>query len=317
MAHNVRGYDAATGTIYAYEWEFGNWHTSTDGGDTWTDEGYQPQSQLGSPPQHVIAAGSYMFCLDTLGKLWRATKGDFSSWTDITPTTLVSQDRGRPNGIAHNGSVLLWSNYNNSSVNNGRIFRSTDDGATWSEVLPYATSQARHFHWIGFDPNDATQAFAVAGDSGQSGKGLWRSTDSGATWSQVSSNEYGVNAVIEDNRVILGNDGPDQTFDVGQWRRGGSSGATAELIGQVGYEGSERGLHKTAEGNLFWFTDGESGAISDAYAAWIAYPPFGEYRPVLLESFGSSFGDGPVVEHGDYLFYRLWRITRPKFTGQT
>lgn len=77
---------------------------------------------------------------------------------------------------------------NDWDPNNGAILRSTDRGATWrTTVLPFKLGGNMPGRGMGerlaVDPNKTSVLYLGA----PSGHGLWRSTDSGATWSQVSA----------------------------------------------------------------------------------------------------------------------------------
>jgi xyloglucan-specific exo-beta-1,4-glucanase len=79
--------------------------------------------------------------------------------------------------------------YTNSfDPNNGAILRSSNQGATWqSTTLPFKLGGNMPGRGMGerlaVDPNDDNILYLGA----PSGNGLWRSTDGGVTWSQVTS----------------------------------------------------------------------------------------------------------------------------------
>ncbi|ONI80543.1 xyloglucanase [Saccharothrix sp. ALI-22-I] len=84
--------------------------------------------------------------------------------------------------------------------NNGAILRSSDRGKTWQTTeLPFKVGGNMPGRGMGerlsVDPNDGRVLYFGA----PSGKGLWRSTDSGATWSQVASFPNPGNYVADPN----------------------------------------------------------------------------------------------------------------------
>ncbi|ROP36774.1 cellulose binding domain-containing protein [Saccharothrix texasensis] len=91
--------------------------------------------------------------------------------------------------------------YTNSwDPHNGAILRSADRGATWQRTeLPFKLGGNMPGRGMGerlsVDPNDGRVLYFGA----PSGKGLWRSTDSGATWSQVTSFPNPGNYVADPN----------------------------------------------------------------------------------------------------------------------
>lgn len=79
---------------------------------------------------------------------------------------------------ANNGHVLAGTN------NSARIYRSTNDGSTWTQVIALGTS------------SDSVNAFAKVTSSGvlfaavsgsSTAQGIWRSLDNGGTWTKVKS----------------------------------------------------------------------------------------------------------------------------------
>ncbi|MFE2756144.1 cellulose binding domain-containing protein [Actinosynnema sp. NPDC059335] len=91
--------------------------------------------------------------------------------------------------------------YTNSwDPNNGAILRSANRGKTWQRTeLPFKVGGNMPGRGMGerlaVDPNDGRVLYFGA----PSGKGLWRSTDSGVTWSQVTSFPNPGNYVADPN----------------------------------------------------------------------------------------------------------------------
>jgi hypothetical protein len=141
--------------------------------------------------------------------------------------------------------------YTNSwDPNNGAILRSGDKGATWAvSPLPFKLGGNMPGRGMGerlaIDPNKDSTLYLGA----PSGKGLWRSTDSGVTWSQVTnfpnvgnyvqdpSNEY-----TADNQGIVW-----VTFD----KRSGTSGNTTQTI-YVGVADKANTVYRTTNGGTSW-----------------------------------------------------------------
>ena len=64
------------------------------------------------------------------------------------------------------------------------IIKSTNGGATWSQVLTKNTAQMFAIQNMAFDPTTSNTIYACATD------GLYRSTDNGTTWSQILAKIY-------------------------------------------------------------------------------------------------------------------------------
>src|ERR1019366_585607 len=123
-------------------------------------------------------------------------------WNSSTSTWTPLLDWGGGGHWGWNGVVSLapdpsnankvWAAvgmYTNSyDPNNGAILRSSNQGATWqSTTLPFKLGGNMPGRGMGerlaVDPNDDNILYLGA----PSGNGLWRSTDGGVTWSQVTS----------------------------------------------------------------------------------------------------------------------------------
>lgn len=207
------------------------------------------------------------------------------------------------------------------------IFRSSDTGATWTNVKTF--SNGKHAHAvkvIGGVP------WASIGDTSSTftDVGLWNATAAAAgTWNQRSIfTPYGgtVNDMInffqismEGVNVIVGES--DNHYGYGPLifpSIGPSSSMAIVPLNtlRAPFFGSMQGLVQSFEGNLIWATSGEAGAIGQLDAMLISRPPFSE--AILLESLspGTLTTIRDVVEHGPYVFYDLYRITKPRFVGQ-
>ncbi len=111
---------------------------------------------------------------------------DWVSWDDwgLTGVDSIATDPVDPNKV-----YVLAGTYTNSfDPNNGAILRSDDRGRTWDRVpLPFKSGGNMPGRNLGerlvIDPNDHHILFLGT----RSGNGLWRSADSGKTWSRVTT----------------------------------------------------------------------------------------------------------------------------------
>lgn len=143
----------------------------------------------------LVRLGGYVYGVfrdknDTLFKVYRAAVtpniADLFVWEGPL-LTLRDGATCASYGIDSDGSTLLLGEYDNpvDGVGNpaASIYR-TVDGITWVSVFT-GGADTRHVHAVAFDTNAAGEAWATLGDG--SGPIILHSTDSGATWSTVTS----------------------------------------------------------------------------------------------------------------------------------
>lgn len=175
----------------------GVWH-STDGGLSWfplTD--LQATLSIGAitvdptnPNIIYVGTGEANFNADAywgVGVLKSIDDG--AHWTTVGFTQFAGMSISRiAVDPANSNIVLLAASPNafpgpngttNSSTNPG-IWRSTDKGHTWTQVISGGNGND-----VVFNPATPSTAFAVLGNS--SSAGVYESTDSGATWTLLSS----------------------------------------------------------------------------------------------------------------------------------
>ncbi|WP_213456559.1 cellulose-binding domain-containing protein [Rhizomonospora bruguierae] len=141
--------------------------------------------------------------------------------------------------------------YTNSwDPNNGAILRSTDKGDTWQTTpLPFKLGGNMPGRGMGerlaIDPNRNSVLYFAA----PSGKGLWRSTDYGATWSQVTNFPNAGNYIQSPGDAYLGdNQGIAWvTFD----KSTGTAGNTTQGI-YVGVADKQNTVYRSTNGGTSW-----------------------------------------------------------------
>ncbi|MPY64706.1 cellulose binding domain-containing protein [Streptomyces spongiae] len=143
--------------------------------------------------------------------------------------------------------------YTNSwDPKNGAVLRSADRGATWQKAdLPFKLGGNMPGRGMGerlaVDPNRNSVLYLGA----PSGKGLWRSTDSGATWSQVT-NFPNVGNYVQDPTDTSGYASDNQgivwvTFDEST----GSSGNATKTI-YVGVADKDNAVYRSTDAGATW-----------------------------------------------------------------
>lgn len=149
---------------------------STDGGATWLQQGVQSTVDLDFRPADSTQA--------VLGQIGRAfyTTNSGQNWTQATFNPGIT---GRVE-LAYAGNGTPQIVYAAVDNNNGDIYRSNDGGQNFTRVntglnyfLAGGNSQGWYANAIWVNPQDATSVIVGGTD-------LWRSTDSGTTFTQIS-----------------------------------------------------------------------------------------------------------------------------------
>ncbi len=170
--------EAATPATTAYSWK----SVAIGGG------GFVPNIVFNTGAANIVYART------DIGGVYRWNQST-SSWTSLMDW--VGQSNwGYEGGVSIAADPIntnkVWvaaGMYTNSwDPNNGAILRSSDQGNTWSvSTLPFKLGGNMPGRGMGerlaVDPNNDNVLYFGA----PSGKGLWKSTDSGVTWSQVAN----------------------------------------------------------------------------------------------------------------------------------
>ncbi|MFF3499365.1 cellulose binding domain-containing protein [Streptomyces sp. NPDC003247] len=175
---------------------------------------------------------------------------DSVGWADWGHTGVVSlaSDSVDPDNV-----YAAVGTYTNSwDPGNGAVLRSADRGASWQKTdLPFKLGGNMPGRGMGerlaVDPNRNSVLYLGA----PSGKGLWRSTDSGVTWSQVT-NFPNVGNYVQDATDTSGYASDKQgivwvTFDEST---GGSGTATQTIY--VGVADLQNAVYRSTDGGATW-----------------------------------------------------------------
>jgi photosystem II stability/assembly factor-like uncharacterized protein len=145
-----------------------------------------------------VSSGYGMYKSEDAGKTWKSV--------GLTDSRHIGRIRVHPT----NSNVVYVAAMGNLYKDNAErgIFKTTDGGITWNKVLFINNSVG--FVDLCLDPNNPRIMYASSWkinrtpyslNSGGEGSGLWKSTDSGATWIEITGNKglpkgvWGINGV--------------------------------------------------------------------------------------------------------------------------
>lgn len=184
-------------------------YKSTDAGVTWVQMGISPGTPYGptttfidSPFSLLIdpADPNHLYCTSGVrgnaSGFWISTDGG-SNWTMPSGFASICDTVGNyrdvttidvePGNFSHIiiSSHAGWSNI--GSGTNAGILESTDSGSTWTAHNPQSTWPSETFgiHFL-YDPA-TSQGNGTTWLVGTGGNGMWRTTNSGTSWTQVST----------------------------------------------------------------------------------------------------------------------------------
>lgn len=162
--------------------------------------------RTGSPSNAIILAGGVS------GGIWRSTNGG-STWSSVTSpsqlhsvTCIVQDKRSEKEDFWYAGTgEAVGNSASGSSVSNFRgdgIFKSTDNGLTWSIISSTATNEPESFdqvfdyvHNIAIDTSN--NLYVAASNT------IQRTTNGGASWTPVLA-EISLNSFISDVQITPG-----------------------------------------------------------------------------------------------------------------
>jgi hypothetical protein len=175
-------------------------------------------SYLGAHP-------SYDLLLTTVAQhgLWASTDGG-TSWKQLWATAGVQQITNRGSSIVFDPAhVDSW--WESGIYNGPGVYRTTDNGMTFT-----ALGNAHHIDSVSVDLSDPQRRTLLAGGHEQKNT-VYRSTDGGATWTNVgvslpAGTNFCTNVLVIDNNT--------------------------HLVGCSGYAGGTDGVFRTTDGGKTW-----------------------------------------------------------------
>jgi RHS repeat-associated protein len=120
--------------------------------------------------------------------IWRS-QDNGATWSLVTANAGWSARTGHSSVVMPDGSIVLMGGGEDLSGSSRKndVWRSTDNGATWSLVTANAEWTARYLHSSVVSP-DSSIVLMGGYESGDLKNDVWRSQDNGATWSLVTAN---------------------------------------------------------------------------------------------------------------------------------
>jgi hypothetical protein len=140
---------------------------------------------------HVMASGAVLVFTSstntlvtqsTFVRIYRSTD-DGVSFTRVDASVIPPDGYILPWGVASNGTAVFAGVYGWKGVDSDArfVYRSTDDGVTWTQVLDIGINTNRHVHAVFIDSSNNVWV-TTGDDSASDGRTVYRSSNNGNTW---------------------------------------------------------------------------------------------------------------------------------------
>jgi hypothetical protein len=234
---------------------------SDDSGTTWTlvnaSSGWNARyghTSVIMPDGDIVLTGGLFygyfqdsFNIHFFNDVWRSPDNG-ATWTQMTSAAEWAGRARHSSVVMPDGSIVLMGGYNSSTGRKNDVWRSTDNGATWTQVTASAGWSPRLLHSSVVMP-DGTIVL-MGGSSSSSGlNDVWQSTDNGATWTQVTASaEWSPRSmfssvVMPDGSIVLMGGSSEGSYKNDVWRST-DNGATWTQV-TAGAEWSPRSLYSS------------------------------------------------------------------------
>ena len=179
--------------------------------------------------------------------VWRsADKG--MTWTEMTPIAGWSARYFHTSVATADGSIVVMGGHDGSNIFRNDVWRSTDNGVTWTEETANAPWTGRAVHSSVALPDGSIVLFG--GNNGMSGRlnDVWRSTDYGATWTAMTSSaewipRWSQSATVLPDGSIVMTGGWNSAYLNDAWRSTDYGATWTRVNNTLG--GISRGYHST------------------------------------------------------------------------
>jgi hypothetical protein len=164
----------------------GFFRRSDDGGNTWLTKTTGLAADVNNQNFYapfVVDPSNGDRVLYGTDRVWETTTGG-DSWATISPVLVGTSTYVDAIGLAASDANTVYASFGGQFANSSRIFVTTNHGGAWVEHdLPAGSGRVAD---IEVDPTDAAVAYAVVSKFG--GGHVFRTTNGGGTWTDISGN---------------------------------------------------------------------------------------------------------------------------------
>ncbi len=227
--------DNSTGSPDGWAWYFGDesysqaWMQITPSAE-WS--GRMLHSSVALPDGSIVLMGGVMGG----AQVWRLTDLG-ATWTEVNSTPGWSERFGHTSVALPDSSIVLMGG--NGYTND--VWRSMDYGATWTEVNSSAGWPGRGYHSSIVLADGSILLMGGNSISPNLGKNdVWRSTDNGSTWMQMTANagwtaRFGHSSVVMPDGSIVLMGGSNGTYYHDVWRSTDNGTTWTQMTASAGW----------------------------------------------------------------------------------
>ena len=244
--------DASLTDPSIWVWFFGD----EDYTAAWTEVNADPgwtnrfgQSSVVLPDGSIVVTGGTDGSTK-LDDVWRSTDNG-ATWTQMAAHAGWSPRSFHTTVAMSDGSIILMGGDDDTDgLYLNDVWRSTDNGATWEEVTASAPWPGRGVHSSVVLADDSI--VVMGGNTGFGGGRLndvWRSTDYGTTWTQMTANagwspRWAQSVTVMPDGSMILTAGWNGVYQTDVWRSSDQGATWTEMNSTLA--GIERGFHSTA-----------------------------------------------------------------------
>jgi len=269
----------------------------------WTAIGPAPLQSFNQVSGRIVGIAPHPAVANTLyiaaagGGVWKTTNGG-TSYTRLTDRQQTLSMGAISIGTNNNQTIYAGTGEANNSgdSNFGRgILISKDGGTSWTLSTAFGAFDRLTTSQIAVDPNNAKIAYAAMADFGNNGlfgsnTGIWKTTDTGATWTNTTTS---INSSLPWSAVVINPTFPSILY-----------AAAGDIFGAT-----TNGVYKSIDGGATWtlLANAPKGTVAGRIA--IAISPS---NPSVL--YVTATGTGIA---GSTAFGTLYKIMRSNNGGAT
>jgi len=228
---------------------------SADNGTTWTQvnasAGWAARSYHSSvalPDGSIVLMGGQKDGGLLLNDVWRSVDAG-GNWTEVNASAGWAARYKHTSVALSNGSIVLMGGQKDGGLLLNDVWRSTDAGATWTQVNANAGWEARYSHASAALSNGS---IVLMGGTGASGplNDVWRLADNETTWTQVNASAGWTarsghsSLTMPDGSIVLAGGSAGSGFRNDVWRSTDAGATWVEVNASAGWP--ERGWHASA-----------------------------------------------------------------------